>query len=169
MRGVRNAFKSRWKNYVSDINDEFYGHIGEFLENDRVMQLDSLTHHHAVTRLRHSLDVAYISFVVARLLRWDSRSVARAALLHDLFYDKPRGYMHSHPAVALSNAREICELNKIEENIIRRHMWLITPIPPRYKEGYIVTMVDKFCALREVSSSLFHRSEPPQSVTANHA
>jgi len=28
-------------------------------------------------------------------------------------------------------------------------MWLITLVPPRYKEGYIVTFVDKYCAVRE--------------------
>jgi uncharacterized protein len=42
----------------------------------------------------------------------------------------------------------------MEENIIRRHMWIITLVPPRYKEGYVVTFVDKFCAAKEFLTGL---------------
>ncbi|MCL2068441.1 MAG: hydrolase [Oscillospiraceae bacterium] len=175
MSTVLGSLKSRWKGYISGINDEFYGHVGELLENDKVMRLDSFTHHHGVTRLRHSLDVAYSSFFISKLLRWDSRSIARAGLLHDLFfYDwrdddyvkRGRGHAFDHPEVSLQNAREICKLNKIEEDIIRRHMWLVTLTPPRYKEGYIVTLVDKICAVRELALSIIYPSRPPRSVTA---
>jgi len=177
MRAALSALKSKWSTYVSELNTEFYSHVGELLEHDAVMRLDDFIHHHAVTRLRHSLDVAYTSFVLAKLLRCDSRSAAMSGLLHDLyFYDthatEPsedcRRHISQHPKIALENARCICELNKVEENIIRRHMWLITLVPPKYKEGFIVTAMDKFCALREFSVSLFSHHRPPLAVTANH-
>ena len=177
MRAALSALKSKWGNFISELNTEFYSHVGELLEHDAVMRLDDFIHHHAVTRLRHSLDVAYSSFVLAKLLHWDSRSAARGGLLHDLFfYDRhdeeqageSRGHMSEHPRVALQNARAICDLNKVEENIIRRHMWLITLIPPKYKEGFIVTTMDKFCALRELGASLLMRRRTPLAVTANN-
>ena len=145
---------------------EFHSHIGALLENEQVKKLGDFVQHRCVTRLQHSLDVAYYSFLVARLFGWDSRSTARAGLLHDLFhYDrhgceavKVKRHWRGHPQIALQNAREVCELNKIEEDIIKRHMWLITLRPPRYREGYVVTFVDKYCALRELARSVFKKA-----------
>lgn len=155
----------RWMKYKADLITEFYSHIAELLENDLVIELDQYIHHYCYTRLKHSLDVAYISFMIARVLHWDSRSTARAGLLHDLFfYDwreeafEDTNHVKNHPQVALENARSICELDAREEDIILKHMWLATARPPRYKEGFIVTFVDKYCASRELIVSVFNRS-----------
>jgi uncharacterized protein len=48
-------------------------------------------------------------------------------------------------------------LNKREEDIILKHMWGATIAPPRYKEGYIVTMVDKYWAIKEAMTPLRQR------------
>ena len=166
--------QSKWKDKASSLNYEFYGYIGELLENEEIMLLDNFTQHYSFTRLRHSLDVAYASFVIAHFLRWDSKSTARAGLLHDMFfydwrdktYKREGRHASAHPLVAIENAKRVTSLNKLEENIIRRHMWLATLIPPRYKEGYIVTIVDKACAIREASIGLFSHSAKPHAVTA---
>ena len=159
------SFKKGFRRFKTDAVSEFYLHIAPLLENEQVQSLDNYSHHHCYSRLNHSLDVAYYSFLVAKLLRWDTASTARGALLHDLYlYNRNdsqevrKGHMRDHPKIALENAREILELNKIEEDIIRKHMWLVTPTPPRYKESFIVTFVDKFCALREGIISLRNRS-----------
>jgi uncharacterized protein len=156
---------AKWMKYKSDLTTEFYTHIADLLENDKVMALDHFIHHYCFTRLKHSLDVAYISFMIARILHWNSRSVARAGLLHDLYlYDwreehiKKSDHVRHHPKAALENARSVCELTAKEEDIILRHMWLATLRPPRYKEGYIVTLVDKCCATSEMLKSVFTRS-----------
>ena len=57
--------------------------------------------------------------------------------------------MKNHPAEALENARTVCALSPTEEDIILKHMWLVSPALPRYRESFIVTFVDKGCALRE--------------------
>ena len=166
--------KYKWKHMVSELNDEFYRYVGELLENEQIMQLDNFTHHHSFTRLGHSLDVAYVSFVIARFLKWDARSTARAGLLHDMFfydwrdksYEREGHHVSSHPLVAIENAKRITILSKLEENIILRHMWLVTLIPPRYKEGYIVTFVDKACALHEGIVALFSRRTKPRAITS---
>lgn len=159
-------FWKKLREFRSEAVTEFYTHIDALLENDKVQQLDNYIQHYCYTRLKHSLDVAYYSFLITRLLGWDSRSTARAALLHDLFlYDwrdesyTGKNHAVNHPKIALENARTVCELNRVEEDIIRKHMWLITPIPPRYKEGFVVTFVDKFCATRELILSIVSRTE----------
>ena len=42
-------------------------------------------------------------------------------------------------------------LGKEEEDIIIKHMWGATLAPPRYKESFVVTMVDKYWAVKEAS------------------
>ena len=80
--------------------------------------------------------------------RVDLKSLIRAALLHDYFlYDwhdwdngehQWHGFTHGH--AALVNALKDFKLNDIERNSIENHMFPMTPVPPRYIEGYLVTL-----------------------------
>lgn len=78
-------------------------------------------------------------------------------MLHDLFLynwrkrvDGRKGlHAFTHPRTALENASSIFTLNDMETDIILKHMWPLTFNFPRYKESYIVTFVDKYCALEE--------------------
>ena len=159
------SFLRRLRRLRTDAAAEFYLHIQPLLEDRQVQELERYTQHHCYSRLNHSLDVAYYSFFIARLLGWDCGSAARGGLLHDLYlYDRHaegahyERHLRNHPKIALENARKVCALNKVEENIIRRHMWLATLVPPRYKEGYVVTFVDKYCAIREGLISFRNRN-----------
>lgn len=171
------ALYEKWKNYKDSLTMEFYSHISGLLEHEQVMELDNFIQHYCYTRLKHSLDVSYYSFIITRILHWDSRSAARGGLLHDLFFYDWRdddyictGKSHAseHPKIALENAKRICELNLVEEDIILKHMWLVTIAPPSYKESYVVTFVDKACATRELIISLFSRTKKPRAVCANN-
>ena len=62
-----------------------------------------------------------------------------------------------HPRIAVKNAEKITELSELERDIIIKHMWGATITPPKYKESYIVTMVDKYCAIREAAVPLVDR------------
>ena len=44
---------------------------------------------------------------------------------------------------------KIMELNKLQTDMILKHMWPLTLKLPRYRESYILTLVDKYCALSE--------------------
>lgn len=156
----------KFRSFRDDTVEEFYMCIDTLLENEQVQRLDNFIQHYCFTRLQHSLDVAYYSFFLSKIFGWDSKSAARAGLLHDLFlYDRHadgntvKKHLRQHPMIALKNAKEICELNKVEEDIIKKHMWLITLRPPRYKESYVVTFVDKYCALRELAIAAFAKTE----------
>ena len=170
------AFLKRYRDYKDKVFSEFYAQIETLLQNEQVRQLDQYIQHHCFTRLKHSLDVAYYSFFITRLFGWDCKSAARGGLLHDLFLYDWRdeafsGKHHAvyHPRIALENARSICQLNKVEENIIRRHMWLITAVPPRYKEAYVVTFVDKYCAVREFLIGKFASDKRKAALTGINA
>ena len=148
------SIKHRLDVFRCEARAEFLSFVSPLLSAGEVQRLDAYVQHVNYTRLAHSIDVAYLSFCIAKILRCDTRSCARGALLHDLHYradEEPNSlaHMRRHPETALLNARAICVLNPIEEDIIRKHMWLINLSPPRYKESYIVTFVDKICALRE--------------------
>ena len=42
------------------------------------------------------------------------------------------------------------ELTDKEQNIILRHMWPLTSIPPSSLEGLVVSIIDKICAVEEI-------------------
>ncbi len=143
---------------VSHDND--YLEITEdILFNTEVQKLAQFTHHKNSNRLTHSINVSYISYKVCKKLNLDAVSAARGGLLHDFFlYDwrtvqLPEGsksHPIEHPRQALKTAKKHFVINEIEQNIIARHMWPMTIIPPKYMESFIVMMVDKYCAVFEV-------------------
>ena len=82
------------------------------------------------------------------------------SLLHDYFlYDWHDGegrHLHgfTHPECAYKNAEMDYTLSPRVKNIIVRHMFPLTPIPPACKEAWIVCIADKICAIEE---TLFNR------------
>ena len=55
-----------------------------------------------------------------------------------------------HGKIALENASKYFSLNEKEREMIKKHMWPVTIIPPRTKEGFLLTFIDKYCALMEL-------------------
>ena len=117
--------------------------------------------HGSTSRLMHSVAVAYYSYRLARWTRlsfhWEE--LVRGALLHDyFFYDAKDGdpahrwHWTRHPAVAAENAKKEVPLTSIEEDTIRSHMFPLTLKPPKYREGVVVSLVDKACSVYEFFS-----------------
>jgi len=154
----------RIKSYNQQSRTEYKNSMSELLSNEKLKSLDKYRQHYKCTRLKHSVNVSYYSFYIAKLLKCDYISAAKAGLLHDLYFHEKEDFrdrikmIRQHPKDALRNALEICDLNETERNTIIRHMWLITWKPPKYKEGYIVTFVDKYCAVKEYFSSVFSKN-----------
>ena len=139
----------------------YYGCVSDIIHDERLKPLADITHHIHTTRFQHCVNVSYYSYLICRKLRFDARSAARAGLLHDLFfYDRKRynaerrkgepKHSANHAAVALQNAGQITELNSRERDIILKHMWPMTRPLPRYKETFVITLVDKYCAVLEL-------------------
>lgn len=109
---------------------------------------------------RHCLDVAKQSIQINKALGLgcSERDLIRGALLHDYFlydwhdknrenYQKLHGFYH--PGIALKNARKEYHLTRREEDIIKKHMWPLTLVPPLCREAWVVTAADKYCSLLE--------------------
>lgn len=146
----------RWKQDI-----EYVALIEDLLDREEVKKLNEYTQHHFTTRLEHSISVSYLSYRIAKRYGLNARSTARAGLLHDLFYHDWRTtkfdegtHAYVHPRIACENAKKITDLSELECDIIIKHMWLATVALPKYKESYIVTFVDKYCAVKEVAVPL---------------
>lgn len=134
----------------------------DVLNSPSIQRLDNFNQHMGTTRLSHSINVSYKSYRVAKLFGWDYRAVARAGLMHDMFYYNfketdysAREHCRIHPQIAYRNAKRNFSLTKLEGDIIKSHMWLATWTRPRHKEAYLVTMVDKYCAMAEFFKGLY--------------
>lgn len=139
---------------------EFKSCLYDLTQHEMVRSMEHFIQHGNITCLEHSIYVSYISFLMCRKLKLDYRSAARGALLHDFFlYDwhvtKPIEGLHgfTHPYAALENADRHFQLNDLERDIIMKHMWPLTIKLPKYKESFIVTLADKYCASMELMKS----------------
>ncbi len=131
----------------------------DVLANQKMQSLRNYRQHGDVSRYEHSLSVCYWALVIARAMRVrvDERSMVRGALLHDFFmyeWNDPnaRRPLHgfTHAGEALKNASEVFELNAIERDVIKKHMFPMNITPPRYRETVFVTLADKWSATLEV-------------------
>jgi len=152
--------------------DEYYEAIQDIYEHEEFLKLKEFFHHNS-SIYEHVQDVAYFSYRICKILKLDHRSAARGALLHDFFLydwrnhdvpDLPRKKFHGigHPAIAVDNAKKHFSINEIEEDIIKKHMWPLTIVPPKYKESFIVSFADKYLSSKEfVSEFKKRRSQRP--------
>lgn len=158
------------------MNHELIQALYRLKKDSRLPQERKLRQHGTTSVLRHSIQVAAVSLRLARALhlRVDRKALIRGALLHDYFlYDwhlpsgarPPMTHGFTHPKTALNNARADFSLSPREENIIARHMFPLTPVPPACREAWLVCLADKYCALQETffsrsRHSAFGRSGP---------
>lgn len=137
---------------------EFYEIANPVIHNPAYQKLKGIKHHDKDI-YTHNLNVAWISFLLAKRLGLRIEEVVKGALLHDFFfYDwrtyRDRDYLlphgFSHPTISYKNAVKVYgKLTPREKDIIIKHMWPLTVIPPRFRESFLVTMVDKAVASRE--------------------
>ena len=156
--------------------DEYYETVRDILQHDEFLKLKDYFHHNS-SIYDHVHDVAYFSYRICKYFKLDYRSAARGALLHDFFLydwrnhdvpDLPREKFHGfeHPAIAVANAKKHFSINDIEEDIIKKHMWPLTLVPPRYKESYIVSFADKYLSSREFINEFTKRRNQRQEKRA---
>lgn len=147
---------------VSPAEVSFPDEVRRLAEASRLGQEAAYVQHGATRCLLHSVAVAYYCDCLARRLgplRFRRLPLLRGALLHDYFlYDwhdpDPAHRLHGfrHPARALANARRDLALDPVEAEIILRHMFPLTPVPPRCREAVLVCLVDKVCSVYEIFS-----------------
>lgn len=147
------------------MSEELVKAIRELEKDGRLESEKYFIQHGHTTVYEHSIRVAQVSLYIASKLKIkvNVKDLIRGALLHDYFlydwHDKNKEHcMHGfrHPYTALVKAKTDFMLDKIEENIILRHMFPLIPIPPFYREAWIVCIADKYCALEESIRPFFN-------------
>lgn len=136
---------------------EFLNIIKDIIENNTVNQMKIYKQHYETSCFDHCLTASYYCYQYCKKFHLDYISCSRAAMLHDLFLynwrkrENGRKGLHAftHPRTAYENASRLFNLNEKEKDIILKHMWPVTFALPKYKESYILTLVDKYCALNE--------------------
>ena len=66
---------------------EFFSIIDSYYNHSEVQKLSNYKHH-GITRLDHSLRVAFYTYVVTKYLGLNYKDATVAALLHDFFLDE---------------------------------------------------------------------------------
>jgi uncharacterized protein len=128
-------------------------------KSTRINESKNYIQHGKTSVYEHSLNVTKMSCAIARFTGWqvDVSSLVRGALLHDYFlYDwhiparEHKWHGFRHPSFAFDNANRDCKLTYIEIDIIKHHMFPLTIKPPKTREGLIVCIADKICAIQEI-------------------
>lgn len=140
-------------------DEEYLLCVEDLLEHSLVQSMKKFCQHGSTTTLTHCINVSYLSYQICKKMGWDYRAAARAGLLHDFFlYDwhthcketKERLHGFYHPRKALNNAEREFDLTEKEKDIILKHMWPLTIIPPKSWEGMSVMYADKICTVKEM-------------------
>ena len=152
------AMGSRYSVETSKESREYFEYVKDLLDNEVVSEMKKFRHHYSTTCYQHCLNVSYYNYIVCKKLGLNAKAAARAGMLHDLFLydwrDEPRKkgelpHGFTHPRIALENAKEHFELDKVEEDMIIKHMWPLTVKLPKYAESYVIVMIDKYAAMLE--------------------
>lgn len=132
--------------------------FGDYLNHPKVVETKNYDHH-GINRFDHSYRVALHTYNITKAFHLNYNSATKAAILHDFFLDEVADEnaikkLTNHPQVAVDNAKKYFDINEMEEDIIKKHMFPITLSPPKYIEGWIVDIVDDYVSIYERLMSL---------------
>lgn len=141
-------------------NKVLWENAKDILQSDNFENTKRHIQHGNMTVHEHCINVALTSLKIERKfhIKCNEKDLVRGALLHDYFlydwHEKNDSISHKlhgfyHPGFALRNSKKEYELTKKQEDIIKKHMWPLTLVPPTCREAWIVTTADKYCSLME--------------------
>lgn len=160
---------------------EWYDIVEPILNSDEFKKR-KLMKHHDESVYDHCVRVSYIAFKYGKKFGADVKNCAIAGLMHDfyphawqysdslkelgdsyMYYFLPNtkktknpfkkhGFSHAREAKDNFNKFYSDMSNKRIENAILRHMFPLNITPPKYKEGWIVTLADKIDTAKNMPS-----------------
>jgi uncharacterized protein len=137
--------------------------VDDILTNEEFKKLDKIEHH-GTSRMEHSISVSYKAYTIAKKINLNEVEVARAGLLHDFFLSEENrtrkekiASTFTHPPKAVEHTKKYFTINEKEENIIKSHMFPFYKTIPKYKESWLVSMVDKAVGFKEFSTKYKYR------------
>lgn len=151
-------------------NVEFESLVSDILENKYFLETKHDLHH-GTSKYEHSIRVAKLSYKLSKIFKADTKSTARAGLLHDFFFgtrkEKPENSYLKHPVTASENAKKYFNVSKLESEAIKTHMFhqvllkklfpfinrkekaSIKEFKPKSKEGWIICASDLIVSIME--------------------
>lgn len=164
MRNSKKSKSKRWQKFYEkqrELHHEIKREAGDILKSRNFARSSQFIQHGSMTVKNHSMNVARYSLAISKKLpiEVNRRELIRGALLHDYFLcdwhkdskENCHRRLHGfyHPGIALRNANREYQLTDREQDIIKKHMWPLTVVPPMCREAWIVTAADKYCSLLE--------------------
>ena len=136
-------------------DEEFLEYVKDIINSEEFIKRKEYLHHPNKSVYQHSLEVAYASYKFAKKHHLNVKDISVGALLHDFYYKpwqentqkkkftKMHGFVHAREA--LENARTTFPqlMYKRVEDIIVKHMFPLNIKPPKYKESWVVSLMDK--------------------------
>lgn len=152
--------ESKRKQFRTQLRSDMVKHANDILISKNFRSSARNIQHGNVSVMKHSMKVAYTSLWLSRKLRikCEEKDLVRGALLHDYFlydwHDEEHCGLKNlhgfyHPGVALKNADKEYDLSPRERDIIKKHMWPLTVVPPLCREAWLVTAADKYVSTIE--------------------
>lgn len=153
------------KQYIEELiekDEEFKNILAPIIANKTVQEMKNYRQHYETSCYDHCLQAAYYCYLICKKYNLHYRSATRAAMLHDLFLydwrvrqpDRKGLHAFTHGKTACENACKLFNLNEKEKDIILKHMWPVTIAFPKSLEGFVLTFVDKYCAMSESAEVL---------------
>ena len=135
----------------------FYFLIKDIVKSDNFKEMKKYKHHKNTNLFRHSIKVAYLCYKhhIKHKMKIDIKEFVQGALLHDYYLYNLHGdqikhklHLYKHPRVALNNAiKNFPDLTATQQDMILRHMFPITPLPPKTIAGFLVCFYDKVASI----------------------
>ena len=151
-------------------NNEFDSLVSDILENEYFLETKHDLHH-GTSKYEHSIRVAKLSYKLSKIFKADTKSTARAGLLHDFFFgtrkEKPENSYLRHPVTASENAKKYFNVSELESEAIKTHMFhqvllkkifpfinrkekaSVKEFKPKSKEGWIICASDLIVSVME--------------------
>ena len=129
--------------------------LSDILTSPVVDKMKNIVHHGKISVYNHSKKVTALAYKINKFfsLHCNQKTLLTSAMLHDFYlYDwhivkHDEYHAYYHPKEALKNAEHYFgKLTDKQTDMILAHMWPMHLMPPRSKEGMILTAADKICA-----------------------
>ena len=150
-----NYFKNKNLKKNTKKDEEYLKIVQEILDSPEFLKRKEFMHHYNESVYDHVLKVSYKCYQIGKKHNLDYKALSIAGLLHD-FYPNPwqvkkpptpffqkHGFVHAHEARI--NAEKFFPklMNEKIASMIETHMFPFNITPPKTKEGWLLTLVDK--------------------------
>ena len=151
-----------------NVDNEYLNIVDKILNNGEFLKRKQYKHHGKISVFDHSLRVSVLAYKFSKKFKkMDYKSVAIGTLLHDFYYNpwtenkekkpffKKHGFVHAKEA--LENSKQIFPeyMNEKIEDIIEKHMFPLNIRIPKYKETWVIILIDKLVSLEVFAQPKF--------------